>query len=120
MDLTFNKNEDHNKILVSELRKKLAKVKLGGGKSRIEKHHAKGKLTARERIDYLLDSKKPSLEIAAFAGEGMYEEHGGCPCGGVVIKIGFISGKQCIVVANDATVKSGAWFPINVQKNLRA
>ncbi len=120
MDLTFNKNEDHNKILVSELRKKLAKVKLGGGKSRIEKHHAKGKLTARERIDYLLDSKKPSLEIAAFAGEGMYEEHGGCPCGGVVIKIGFISGKQCIVVANDATVKAGAWFPITVKKNLRA
>ena len=120
MDLNFNKNEDHNKLLVSELKKKLAKVKLGGGEKRIAKHHEKGKLTARERIDYLLDSKRKSIEIGAFAGEDMYEEHGGCPSGGVVVKIGYISGKQCIVVANDATVKAGAWFPITGKKNLRA
>ncbi len=120
MDIKFNKNEDHNKLLASELRQKLAKVKLGGGEKRIEKHHAKGKMTARERIDYLLDEKKSSIEIGAFAGEGMYEEHGGCPSGGVVIKIGYIKGKQCIVVANDATVKAGAWFPITAKKNLRA
>ncbi|MDA0176742.1 acyl-CoA carboxylase subunit beta [Mesoflavibacter profundi] len=120
MDLNFNKNEDHNKLLVSELKKKLAKVKLGGGEKRIAKHHEKGKLTARERIDYLLDSKRKSIEIGAFAGEDMYEEHGGCPSGGVVVKIGYISGKQSIVVANDATVKAGAWFPITGKKNLRA
>ena len=120
MDLNFNKNEDHNKLLASELTKRFAKVKLGGGKSRIEKHHAKGKLTARERIDYLLDSKSKSIEIGAFAGENMYEEHGGCPSAGVVVKIGYIKGKQCIVVANDATVKAGAWFPITGKKNLRA
>lgn len=120
MDLKFNKNEDHNKLLLSQLKKRLAKVKLGGGKARIEKQHSQGKMTARERIDYLLDSEKDSVEIGAFAGEGMYEEHGGCPSGGVVIKIGYISGKQCIVVANDATVKAGAWFPITGKKNLRA
>lgn len=120
MDLNFNKNEDHNKLLVSELKKKLAKVKLGGGEKRIAKHHEKGKLTARERIDYLLDPKRKSIEIGAFAGEDMYKEHGGCPSGGVVVKIGYISGKQCIVVANDATVKAGAWFPITGKKNLRA
>ncbi|WP_027878870.1 acyl-CoA carboxylase subunit beta [Mesoflavibacter zeaxanthinifaciens] len=120
MDLNFNKNEDHNKLLVSELKKKLAKVKLGGGEKRIAKHHEKGKLTARERIDYLLDNKRKSIEIGAFAGEDMYKEHGGCPSGGVVVKIGYISGKQCIVVANDATVKAGAWFPITGKKNLRA
>jgi acetyl-CoA carboxylase carboxyltransferase component len=120
MDINFNKNEDHNKLLLSELRRKLSIVKLGGGEKRIEKHHAKGKMTARERIDYLLDPKKPCIEIAAFAGEDMYEEHGGCPSGGVVIKIGYVQGKQCIVVANDATVKAGAWFPITGKKNLRA
>jgi acetyl-CoA carboxylase carboxyltransferase component len=120
MDLSFNINEDHNKLLISELRKKFNKVKLGGGKQRIEKHHEKGKLTARERIDYLLDPKSPCLEIAAFAGDDMYEEHGGCPSGGVVVKMGYISGKMCIVVANDATVKAGAWFPITAKKNLRA
>ena len=120
MDLNFNKNEDHNKLLLSDLKKRLAKVKLGGGEKRIEKHHAKGKMTARERVDYLLDSKKPSIEIGAFAGEGMYEEHGGCPSGGVVVKMGYVKGKQCIVVANDATVKAGAWFPITGKKNLRA
>lgn len=120
MDLNFNKNEDHNKLLVSELKKRLAQVKLGGGQKRIEKQHAQGKLTARERIAYLLDPKKPSIEIGAFAGDGMYEEHGGAPGGGVVVKIGYVKGKQCIVVANDATVKAGAWFPITAKKNLRA
>src|SRR5690554_5009329 len=120
MDLNFNKNEDYNKLLISQLKKKLTQVKLGGGQKRIDKQHEKGKLTARERIAYLLDTDKPSIEIAAFAGEGMYEEHGGAPGGGVVVKIGYIKGKQCIVVANDATVKAGAWFPITAKKNLRA
>ena len=120
MDLNFNKNEDYNKLLISDLRKRFVKVKLGGGQKRIDKHHEKGKMTARERIDYLLDTKAKSIEIGAFAGENMYAEHGGCPSGGVVIKIGYIKGKQCVVVANDATVKAGAWFPITGKKNLRA
>lgn len=120
MDLNFNKNEDHNKLLASDLRRRFAQVKLGGGQKRIDKHHEKGKLTARERIDYLLDDNTKSIEIGAFAGEDMYKEHGGCPSGGVVVKIGYVSGKQCIVVANDATVKAGAWFPITGKKNLRA
>jgi len=120
MDLTFNKNEDHNRLLLSALKQRLNKVKLGGGEKRIEKLHAEGKMTARERIDYLLDDKAKSIEIGAFAGEGMYAEHGGCPSGGVVVKIGYIKGKQCVVVANDATVKAGAWFPITGKKNLRA
>ncbi len=120
MDLNFNKNEDHNKLLLSDLRRRFAQVKLGGGQKSIEKHHEKGKMTARERIDYLLDSKSKSIEIAAFAGENMYEEHGGCPSGGVVVKMGYVKGKQCMVVANDATVKAGAWFPITGKKNLRA
>ena len=120
MDLNFNKNEDHNKLLLSDLKRRFAKVKLGGGQKSIDKHHAKGKMTARERIDYLLDSKSESIEIGGFAGEGMYESHGGCPSGGVVVKIGYVKGKQCMVVANDATVKAGAWFPITGKKNLRA
>ena len=120
MDINFNKNEDFNKLLVSDLRKRFAKVKLGGGQKRIDKHHGKGKMTARERVDYLLDNKTKSIEIGAFAGDEMYKEHGGCPSGGVVVKIGYIKGKQCIVVANDATVKAGAWFPITGKKNLRA
>ncbi|HCY97246.1 carboxyl transferase domain-containing protein [uncultured Polaribacter sp.] len=120
MDLNFNKNEDYNKLLASDLRKRFVKVKLGGGQERIDKHHEKGKMTARERIDYLLDPKAKAIEIGAFAGENMYAEHGGCPSGGVVVKIGYIKGKQCIVVANDATVKAGAWFPITGKKNLRA
>jgi 3-methylcrotonyl-CoA carboxylase beta subunit len=120
MDLNFNKNEDHNKLLLSALRQRLTQVKLGGGQKSIDKHHDKGKMTARERINYLLDPKAKSIEIAAFAGEDMYEEHGGCPSGGVVVKIGYVKGKQCMVVANDATVKAGAWFPITGKKNLRA
>ncbi|MCM4168265.1 putative propionyl-CoA carboxylase beta chain 5 [Arenibacter antarcticus] len=120
MDINFNKNEDHNKLLRSELNHKLTKVKLGGGKQRLEKQHALGKLSARERIDFLLDKGKDSIEIGAFVGDGMYEAHGGCPSGGVIVKIGYVKGKQCIVVANDATVKAGAWFPITAKKNLRA
>jgi len=120
MDLNFNKNEDHNKLLLSDLKQRFNKVKLGGGEKRIEKLHGEGKMTARERIDYLLDAGAKSIEIAAFAGDGMYAEHGGCPSGGVVVKIGYVKGKQCIVVANDATVKAGAWFPITGKKNLRA
>ena len=120
MDINFNKNEDYNKLLISDLRKRFAKVKLGGGQKRIDKHREKGKMTARERVDFLFDSKTKSIEIGAFAGDEMYKEHGGCPSGGVVVKIGYIKGKQCIVVANDATVKAGAWFPITGKKNLRA
>lgn len=120
MDINFNKNEDHNKLLLAELKRRFAQVKLGGGEKRIEKLHSEGKMTARERIDYLLDSKAKSIEIGGFAGDGMYPEHGGCPSGGVVVRIGYIKGKQCIVVANDATVKAGAWFPITGKKNLRA
>lgn len=120
MDLSFNKNEDHNKLLLSDLKQRFAKVKLGGGEKRIAKLHAEGKMTARERIEYLLDDNKPTIEIGGFVGDGMYAEHGGCPSGGVVVKIGYIQGKQCIVVANDATVKAGAWFPITGKKNLRA
>ncbi|MDA8761791.1 acyl-CoA carboxylase subunit beta [Flavobacteriaceae bacterium] len=120
MDINFNKNEDHNKLLISELKKRLVKVKLGGGQERINKHHKKGKMTARERIEYLLDSNTKSIEIGAFAGDNMYKDHGGCPSAGVIVKIGYVQKKQCIVVANDATVKAGAWFPITAKKNLRA
>ncbi|ARS37640.1 acyl-CoA carboxylase subunit beta [Pontibacter actiniarum] len=120
MDIEFNKNEDALKQLVFQLKNKLKKVHLGGGEKRIEKEHKKGKMTARERIDYLLDEGTEFLEIGAFAGEGMYEEVGGCPSGGVVTGIGYIKGRQCVVVANDATVKAGAWFPITAKKNLRA
>ncbi len=120
MDINFNKNEDHNKLKCSELRNKLAKVKQGGGKARMEKHRTKGKMTARERIDYLLDTNTPAIEIGALAGDGLYAAHGGCPSGGVVVKVGRIQGRLCVVVANDATVKAGAWFPITGKKNLRA
>jgi acetyl-CoA carboxylase carboxyltransferase component len=119
-DIDFNKNEDVNKMHVAAMQKKLEKVFWGGGKSRIDKQHEQGKLTARERIDYLLDEGAHQIEVGAFAGDEMYKEHGGCPSGGVVVVIGYIKGRQCIVVANDATVKAGAWFPITGKKNLRA
>lgn len=119
-ELEFNKNEDQNKLLVSGVKQRLSKIELGGGQRQIEKQHKQGKLTARERIAFLLDKKKPQIEIGAFAAEGMYEEHGGCPAAGVVVVIGYIEGRQCIVVANDATVKAGAWFPMTGKKNLRA
>ncbi len=120
MDIEFNSNEDFNKLALSELRKRLKKVAKGGGEKALEKLKSQGKLSARERIDYLLDKEAPRIEIAAFAGEDMYTEYGGCPSAGVVVEIGYISGKQCVVVANDPTVKAGAWFPITAKKNLRA
>lgn len=120
MEVPFNKNEDHHKLLCSELRTRYARVKKGGGKARLDRQHAEGKWSARERIDYLLDQPKEALEIGAFAGDGMYGEHGGCPSGGVIVKVGRIQGRLCVVVANDATVKAGAWFPITGKKNLRA
>ena len=120
MDIKFNKNEDQNRLLLSQLKKRLATVKIGGGKAKIEKQHSLGKMTARERIAFLLDSDTNSIEVGALAGEGMYEEHGGCPSAGVIVKIGHVQGRQCVVVANDATVKAGAWFPITGKKNLRA
>ncbi|MDO9038364.1 MAG: carboxyl transferase domain-containing protein [Lutibacter sp.] len=120
MDINFNKNEDFNKLQLAALKKKLVNVYKGGGEKRTEKHKDNGKLTARERIEYLFDAKSDSIEIGALVGDGMYPEHGGCPSGGVIVKIGYIKGKQCIVVANDATVKAGAWFPITGKKNLRA
>lgn len=119
-ELEFNKNDDTMRMHISEMERKLEQIYLGGGKKRIEKHHANGKLTARERIQKLIDPNTETIEIGAFVGEGMYAEYGGCPSGGVVIKIGYVSGRQCIIVANDATVKAGAWFPITGKKNLRA
>lgn len=119
-DLEFLKNEDHLKQLVSQLKAKAARTKLGGGEKKIEEQRQKGKLTARERIEYLTDRNSTFLEIGLFAGEGMYKEVGGCPSGGVVTGIGYVMGRQCIIVANDATVKAGAWFPITAKKNLRA
>jgi len=118
-NLDFNKNDDKMRLLISEMKRKHAIVSLGGGKKKIEKQHAKGKLTARERIEYLKDTDANFLEIGAFVGEGMYAEYGGCPSGGVVAGITYVTGKQCIVVANDSTVKAGAWFPITAKKNLR-
>ncbi len=120
MNIKFNKNEDAMRLLISEMKQRLEKIYLGGGKKRIEKLHSKGKMTARERIDYLIDKNSRFFEIGEFVGDGMYKEYGGCPSGGVVIGIGYVSGKQCVIVANDATVKAGAWFPITGKKNLRA
>ena len=118
-NLDFNKNDDKMRLLISEMKRKHAIVSLGGGKQKIDKQHAKGKLTARERIDYLKDTDTNFLEIGAFVGEGMYAKYGGCPSGGVVAGITYVKDRQCIVVANDATVKAGAWFPITAKKNLR-
>ena len=118
-DLEFNKNDDNLRLLISEMKRKYAKIAMGGGKDKIDKQHKKGKLTARERIEYLRDKDSEFLEIGAFAGEGMYEEYGGCPSAGVICGITYVSKKQCIIIANDATVKAGAWFPITGKKNLR-
>ena len=120
MDLAFNKNEDYNKLARDQVRQRWEQIKLGGGEKALEKLHSQGKLSARERIDYLLDKDKPRMEIGAFAAEGMYREYGGCPSAGVVVEIGYVRGHQVIVVANDATVKAGAWFPMTCKKNLRA
>ncbi|MEP6626446.1 MAG: carboxyl transferase domain-containing protein [Ginsengibacter sp.] len=119
MNIEKNKNEDANKLGWSNIKKLLDVIEEGGGKKAIQKQKERNKLTARERIDYLLDKEKPFIEIGAFAGYGMYEEYGGCPAGGTVAGIGYVSGKQCVIVANDQTVKAGAWFPITGKKNLR-
>ncbi len=120
MDLEFNKNEDQFKQLSFQLQSKAKKTKLGGGEKKIKDQHDKGKLTARERIEYLTDKNSKFVEVGLFVGDGMYHDQGGCPSGGVVTGIGYIHGRQCVVVANDATVKAGAWFPITAKKNLRA
>ncbi len=120
MNEKFNQNYTANKELLKELNLRIEKLKLGGGAEKIAKQHQKGKLTARERIEYLIDKDSRTIEIGIFAGDGMYREYGGCPAGGVVVVIGYVSGRQCVIVANDATVKAGAWFPISTKKNLRA
>lgn len=120
INLETEKNADAMQLAVGKMNRLLDKIQEGGGKKRLEKLHAEGKMSARERIDYLLDAGKPRIEIGAFAGFEMYHDHGGCPAGGVVVVIGYVRGRQCIVVANDATVKAGAWFPITGKKNLRA
>src|SRR6478672_7252826 len=119
MNITFNRNEDWMKMQLSEMKQRFEKIKLGGGKKSIEKQRQRNKLTARERIEFLCDQGRPFTEIGAFAGFEMYEAEGGCPAGGTVAGIGYVSGKQCVVVANDQTVKAGAWFPITGKKNLR-
>ena len=119
MSNDFNRNEDALKMAWSNVRQKLEKIEEGGGLKAAQKQKEKNKLTARERLSYLLDSDKPFIEIGAFAGYEMYEEHGGCPAGGTVSGIGYVSGRQCVIVANDQTVKAGAWFPITGKKNLR-
>lgn len=118
-NIEFNRNEDWMKLLWSDRRQKFEKIKLGGGKKSIDKQHEKNKLTARERIEYLIDKDSTFIEIGAFAGYEMYAEQGGCPAAGTVSGVGYISGKQCVIVANDQTVKAGAWFPITGKKNLR-
>jgi len=120
MDLEFNKNEDQLKQLCDQLKYREGQTMLGGGEKKIQDQHKKGKLTARERIKYLIDEDTDLVEIGLFAGEGMYEEEGGCPSAGVVTVLGYVSKRLCVIVANDATVKAGAWFPITAKKNLRA
>lgn len=119
INLEFNKNEDGMKLALSDMKKRLAIIEKGGGEKSIAKQHEKGKLTARERIAYLIDKDTALQELMAFAGYNMYKEHGGCPAGGTVAGIGYIAGRQCMIVANDQTVKAGAWFPITGKKNLR-
>jgi acetyl-CoA carboxylase carboxyltransferase component len=119
MDAIFNKNEDTLKLACSDMRRKLEKIYEGGGKKAIARQRERNKLTARERISYLCDTDKPFIEIGAFAGYDMYAAEGGCPAGGTVAGVGYISGRQCVIVANDQTVKAGAWFPITGKKNLR-
>ncbi len=118
-DLEFNRNEDSMKMMLGQLRKKREEIEKGGGSKASARHKASGKMLPRERIDYLKDDEAEFFEIGLFAGEGMYEEYGGCPSGGVVGGITKVSGRTCIIVANDATVKAGAWFPITAKKNLR-
>ncbi|MFZ1517861.1 MAG: acyl-CoA carboxylase subunit beta [Ignavibacteriaceae bacterium] len=117
---SFLKREDYQKELLRKLEAVKEKVKEGGGKKAIEKHKAKGKLTARERINLLVDDPKKFFELSTFAAYGMYEEYGGAPSSGTIYGIGKIHNRDCVIVANDATVKAGAWFPITAKKNLRA
>ena len=119
MDLEFNRNEDIMKRALSDMQQRFAQVALGGGKKAIAKQKEKNKLTARERINYLVDPDSKFTEIGAFAGWDMYEEQGGCPAAGTVAGVGYVSGRQCVILANDQTVKAGAWFPITGKKNLR-
>jgi len=119
MNLEFNKNEDAMRLTISQMRQRHAQISLGGGKKAIEKAKEKGKLSPRERIDYLIDADTEFQEIAAFTAYEMYQEHGGCPAGGTVGGLGFVSGKLCMIIANDNTVKAGAWFPLTGKKNLR-
>jgi 3-methylcrotonyl-CoA carboxylase beta subunit len=118
-ELEQNKNEDAMRMALSGMRKKLEEIVLGGGKKNIEKIRKKNKLTPRERIQYLIDEHSTFTEIGTFAGYEMYEDEGGCPSGGTVAGVGYVSGRQCVIVANDMTVKAGAWFPITGKKNLR-
>jgi 3-methylcrotonyl-CoA carboxylase beta subunit len=120
IDLEFNKNEDALKQQLFRLQSRLEKVKLGGGEKKIAAQHALGKLTARERVQGLIDPGSEFLEVGALAADGMYADVGGCPSAGVVTGLGYISGQQAVIVANDATVKAGAWFPMTAKKNLRA
>ncbi len=120
MDLEFNKNDDFNRLQISSLRSKEATTKLGGGKKKIEAQHNKGKLTARERINHLVDEGTEVLEVGLFTGDEMYPDEGGCPSGGTVVVLGHVANQLSVIVANDATVKAGAWFPITAKKNLRA
>ena len=120
MSIALERNKDQNKLLIADLNKKIAQMKLGGGKSKLEKIRSQGKMPARERISCLLDKNSDFIEIGALAGHEMYKDDGGCPSGGVVVVMGYISKKLCVVVANDASVKAGAWFPISAKKNLRA
>ncbi len=120
INIEHSKNEDAMKLLLSKVNRRLDKIKLGGGQKKIDKQHERGKMTARERINYLIDDNSEFFEIGAFSGYGMYEEYGGCPAGGVVMGIGYVTGRQCMIIANDATVKAGAWFPITAKKNMRA
>lgn len=120
MNLEFNKNEDTNKQLSYEVKARLKKIYAGGGEKAAAKQKEKGKMLARERISYLIDKDSRWLEIGAFAAEDMYKEVGGCPSAGVVTGMAYVSGRQCMIIANDATVKAGAWFPMTAKKNLRA
>ncbi len=113
-------NREQFQALLDQLHAKTAQTQLGGGPKRLDDQRKKGKLTARERVAYLIDNDSQFLEIGLFVAEGMYAEEGGCPSGGVVVGIGYVSGRACVIVANDASVKAGAWFPITAKKNLRA
>ena len=120
MELEQEKNKDAIKIAWAALESKVRKNKLGGGKERLKKLEEKGKLSARKRIDALVDNPNDIVEIGSLAAENMYEEYGGCPSAGVVVVVGKIACRPCVIVATDSTVKAGAWFPMTTKKNLRA